>query len=68
MAQVQTARMLEKKRGSELQSQEHARALEEPAEVIGRHSPNLSAPTSHRIGLLALRQRWHCGPGCHVAW
>ncbi|KAG3064899.1 hypothetical protein PI125_g24097 [Phytophthora idaei] len=28
--------MLEKKRGSELQSQEHARALEEPAEVIGR--------------------------------
>ncbi|KAG2889400.1 hypothetical protein PC116_g14566 [Phytophthora cactorum] len=28
--------MLEKKRGSELQSQEHARALEEPTEVIGR--------------------------------
>ncbi|KAG2908764.1 hypothetical protein PC114_g10309, partial [Phytophthora cactorum] len=35
MAQVQTARMLGKKRGRELQSQGHARALEEPTGVMG---------------------------------
>ncbi|KAG6962158.1 hypothetical protein JG688_00008737 [Phytophthora aleatoria] len=46
-------------RGCGLQSQEHARALEEPTEVVVRHSPNLSTSTGHRVELLALGQRWH---------
>ncbi|KAG6941931.1 hypothetical protein JG688_00018398 [Phytophthora aleatoria] len=74
MVQVQTTRILEKKRGGELQSQERLRNRLKSLAVLCRHSSNLSAPTGHQGRIagpraaMALRPTMSCCVATGRTW